>query len=212
MVVIHPIKGFSIVNKAEVDVFLELFFFFFDSIDVGNLTSVSPACSKTSLNIWKFLIYILLKPGLKNLDHYFASVWDECNCVVLTEHSSLINWTKNWTFFGIVFGIGMRTNLFQSRGHCWVFQICWQIECSTLTASSFRIWNSSAGIPSPPLALFILMHPKAHLVFVHKVFILFLKYLMPTYLSNTITLKIFVCACVCVFTFNYIFNAEPVSK
>ena len=56
------------------------------------------------------------------------------------------------------------------------------------------------------------MHPKAHLVFVHKVFILFLRYLMPTYLSNTITLKIFVCECVCVFTFNYIFNTEPVSK
>ena len=61
------------------------------------------------------------------------------------------------------FGIGMKTDLFQSCGHCWVFQICWHIECSTLSASSFRIWNSSAGIPSPPLALFIMMLPKAHL-------------------------------------------------
>ena len=60
-------------------------------------------------------------------------------------------------------GIGMKTYLFQSHGHCWVFQICWHIECSTLTASSFRVWNSSAGIPSPPLALFIVMLPKAHL-------------------------------------------------
>ena len=57
----------------------------------------------------------------------------------------------------------MKTDLFQSCGHCWVFQICWHTECSTFTASSFRIWNSSAGIPSPPLALFIVMLPKAHL-------------------------------------------------
>ena len=61
------------------------------------------------------------------------------------------------------FGIGMKTDLFQSCGHCWVFQICWHIECSTFTTLSFRIWNSSAGIPSPPLALFIVMLPKAHL-------------------------------------------------
>jgi len=64
-----------------------------------------------------------------------------------------------WPFFGI----GMKTDLFQSCGHCWVFQMCWHIECSTFTASSFRIWNSSTGIPSPPLALFVVMLPKAHL-------------------------------------------------
>ena len=57
----------------------------------------------------------------------------------------------------------MKTNLFQSCGPCWVFQICWHIECSTFTASSFRIWNSSTGMPSPPLALFVVMLPKAHL-------------------------------------------------
>ena len=57
----------------------------------------------------------------------------------------------------------MQTNIFQSCGHLWVFQICWSIECSTFTASSFRIWNSSTGIPSPPLALFRVMLPKAHL-------------------------------------------------
>ena len=61
------------------------------------------------------------------------------------------------------FGIGMKTDLFQSCGHCWVFQIRWRIECSTFTASSSRIWNSSTGIPSPPLALFIVMLPEAHL-------------------------------------------------
>ena len=57
----------------------------------------------------------------------------------------------------------MKTDLFQSCGHCWVFRMCWHIECSTLTAASFRIWNSSTGIPSPPLALFVVMLPKAHL-------------------------------------------------
>ena len=61
------------------------------------------------------------------------------------------------------FGTGMKTDLFQSCGHCWVFQICWHIECSTFTASSFRIWNNSTGIPSPPIALFVVMLPKTHL-------------------------------------------------
>ena len=66
-------------------------------------------------------------------------------------------------FSGITFGIRMKIDLFQSCGHCWVFQICWHIEWNMLTASSFRIWNSSTGIPSPPLALFVVMLPKAHL-------------------------------------------------
>ena len=61
------------------------------------------------------------------------------------------------------FGIGMKTDHFQSCGHCWIFQICWHIECSTFTVSSFRIWNNSAGIPSPPLTLFVVMLPKVHL-------------------------------------------------
>ena len=64
----------------------------------------------------------------------------------------------------------MKTDLFQSCGHCWVFQICWHIECSTFTASSFRIWNSSTGIPSPLLALFVVMLPKAHLTSHSKIF------------------------------------------
>ena len=92
---------------------------------------------------------LLLKPGLKNFEHYFTSMWDECNCVVV--------WALPF------FGTGMKTELFQSCGHWWVFQICWHIECSTFTASSFRIWNSSTGIPSPPLVLFIVILPKAHL-------------------------------------------------
>ena len=79
-------------------------------------------------------------------------MWDECNCWVV------------WAFFGI----GMKTDLFQSWGHCWVFQICWHIECNTFTASSFRIWNSSTGIPSPPLSLFVVMLSKAHLTSLSK--------------------------------------------
>ena len=73
-VVIHAVKGFGIINKAEVDVFLELSCFFYDPIDVGNLISGSSAFSKTSLNIWKFTVYILLKTGLENFENYFASV------------------------------------------------------------------------------------------------------------------------------------------
>ena len=79
-IVIHTVKGFGIVNKAEVDVFLELSCFFDDPMDVGNLASGSFVFSKSSLNIWKFTVHILLKPGLENFEHYFASVWDGCNC------------------------------------------------------------------------------------------------------------------------------------
>ena len=73
-VVIHTVKGFDIVNKAEVDVFLQLSCFFDDLADVGNLISGSSAFSQTSLNIWKFMVHVLLKPGLENFEHYFASV------------------------------------------------------------------------------------------------------------------------------------------
>ena len=89
-VVIHKVKGFGIVDKAEVDVFLELCFFD-DPVDVDNLTSNSSAFSKFSLNIWKFSIQVLLKPGFENFEHYFASMWDECNCAVV------------WIFFDIAF-------------------------------------------------------------------------------------------------------------
>ena len=144
-------QGFGVINKAELDVFLELSCFFHDPVDVGNLTFGSSAFSKTSLNIWKFMVHVLLKPVLENFEHYFTSVWDECNCVVV------------WAFFDIAFLRDWNEKgPFQSCGHCWIFQICWHTECSTFTASSFRIWNSSTGIPSPPLALFIVRLPKAH--------------------------------------------------
>ena len=73
-VVIYTVKGFGIVNKIEIDVFLELSCFFDDPTDVGNLISGSSAFSKTSLNIWKFTVHVLLKPGLENFEHYFTSV------------------------------------------------------------------------------------------------------------------------------------------
>ena len=148
-VVIHTFKGFRIVNEAEVGVFLEIPWFLHDPMNVGNLISGSSAFPKPSLYICKFLVHKLLKPSLKDFEHYFASMWN--------KH---IVWTVTaLSFFGIV----MKTDLFQSCGHCRVFQICSNIECSTLTASSFRILNSSAGISSPPLAFFVVMLPKAHL-------------------------------------------------
>ena len=79
-VVIHIVKGFGIVNKTETDVCLELSCFFYDPMDVENLISDSSAFFKSSLNIWKFIIHVLFKPGFKNFVHYFARVWDEWNC------------------------------------------------------------------------------------------------------------------------------------
>ena len=122
------------------------------------------------LAIWSLVPVPFLNPawtpGSSQVTYYWlgefwallASVWDECNCAVV------------WPFFRIAFlWDWMKTDLSQSCGHCWVFQICWHIECSTFTASSSRIWNSSTGISSPPLALFVVM---------------FLKSMFPTWLPN----------------------------
>ena len=151
-VVIYTVKGFSIANEAEVDVFLELSCFLHDPTNVGYLISGSSAFCKPSLYIWTFSAHVLLKPSLKDFEHSLASTWNEHNCMVV------------WTFFGIVLLWSQNdTHLPQSCGQCWVFQICWHTECSILTVSSFRIWNSLAGIPSPPLALFIITLPKVYL-------------------------------------------------
>ena len=90
-IVIHIVKGSGVVNKAEIDIFLEFFCFSYDPLDVGNLISGSSAFSKSRLNIWKFMAHVLLKPSLENFEHYFTNVWDECDCVVA------------WAFFGISF-------------------------------------------------------------------------------------------------------------
>ena len=100
-IMIHTVKGFGIVNKAEIDVFLELSCFFDDPADIGNLISGSSAFSKTSLNIWKFSVHVSLKPGLENFEHYFSSIWDECNCAVVWAFFSIAflrDWNENWPF------------------------------------------------------------------------------------------------------------------
>ena len=106
-VMIYTVKGFGIVNKAETHVFLKLSCFFDDSADVGNLISDSSAFSETSLNIRKFTVHILLKPGLENFEHYFTSVWHECNCVAV------------WAFFGIAFVWDWNEN--------WPFPVLWPL-------------------------------------------------------------------------------------
>ena len=106
-VVIHTVKDFDIVNKAEVDVFLELSCFFDDPVDVGNLISGSSVFSKSSLSIWKFMVHVLLKPDLENFEHYCTSVWDECNYAVV------------WAFFGFAFLWDLNEN--------WPFRILWPL-------------------------------------------------------------------------------------
>ena len=101
LIVIHTVKGFGIVNKAEIDVFLEVSCFFNDPMDFGNLISGSFVFSKLILNIWKFMVHVLLKPGLENFEHYFTSMWDECNYAVVGAHfgiAFLWDWNENWAF------------------------------------------------------------------------------------------------------------------
>ena len=107
-VVIHTFRGFGLVNEVEVDDFLELSCFFDDPTDVGNLISAFSDFSKFSLNIWKFMVHLLLKPGLEYFEHYFASVWVECNCAVV------------WTFFGIAF-------FFLDWNENWPFSVLWPL-------------------------------------------------------------------------------------
>ena len=121
-------------------------------MDVGNLTSGSSAFSKSSLYILNFSVQILLKPSMKDFEHNFDSMWDSA-IEQQFEHSLALPFIV----------IGMKNYIFQFCGHFWVFQVFWYIECNILTASSFKIWNSSAEIPSPPLALFIVKLLKLHL-------------------------------------------------
>ena len=99
--VIHTVKGFGEVDKAEADFFSELLCLFNDPMDVGNLISGSSAFSKSNLNIWKFMIHVLLKPGLENFKHYLARVWDEFNRVVVCAFfgiAPLWDWNENRPF------------------------------------------------------------------------------------------------------------------
>ena len=151
-IVIHTVKGFGIVNKAEIDVFWN---------------SLAFLMIQRMLAIWPLVPLPFLKPAWTSESSQFTYCWSpawrilsitllacDMNAIVQQfEHSLALPF----------FGTGMKTNPLHFCGHCWVFQICWHIECSTFTASSFRTWNSCTGIPSPPLALFVVMLPKAHL-------------------------------------------------
>ena len=138
-VVIYTVKGLSVVNEAEVDVFLEFPCFFYEPTDSGNLISGFSASLKPYLSIWNFSVHILLIPSLKDFEHYFASR----KCVQFYGGLDTL-----WHCLSL--GLKWK-QLFPFCGHCWHFKICWYIE-----------W-SSAGIPSSPLALFVAMLPKAHL-------------------------------------------------
>ena len=99
-IVIHTVEGFSVVNKGEIDVFLELSCFLDDPADIGNLISGFSAFSKTSLNIGKFSVHVLLKPGLENFEHYFTSMWDECNCAVVW--ADWLNFQSDFNYQNII--------------------------------------------------------------------------------------------------------------
>ena len=120
-------------------------------MDVGYLISGSSAFSKSNLNIWDFTVHVLLKPDLENFEHYFVIVWGECNCAVV--------WNILWHWLSL--GLERKLTFSSPVATAEFSKFADNIECSTLTASTIRIWNSSAGIPSPPLALFIVMLPKA---------------------------------------------------
>ena len=158
-IVIHTVKGFDIVKKAEIDVFQELSCFFDDLADVGSLISGSSAFSKTSLNIWKFTVHVLLKPGLENFEHYFTSVWDECNCVVV------------WAFFGIAFLWDWNEN--------WPFAVLWLLVIATDKSSQGNVlrarwylliqwgalqeWNPVIRRLFSCIELLVTAHPQMHI-------------------------------------------------
>ena len=119
------------------------------------------------LTIWSLISLSFQNPaytiGSSGFMYYWSLAWRILTTTLLACEMSAIVWWFEHSLALPFFGIGMKTDLFQSCGHCWVFQMCWHIEWSTFTASSSRIWNNSTGIPSLPLALFVVMLPEAHL-------------------------------------------------
>ena len=156
-VMIYTVKGFSIVNETEIDVFLKFPCFVYNPVSVGKLISSSSSFSKPILDIWKFLVGIVLKPSLQDFKHNHASMGDECNCPMVSTFFSttlLGNWDEDSPFPVLWPLLGL--------------QICLHIECSTLMASSFRVLNSYTGIPSHLLALLTAVLPKAHLTLLSR--------------------------------------------
>ena len=130
-IVIHTAKGFGIVNKTEVDVFLELSCFMM---------------IQQMLAIWSLVPRLFLNPawtcGSSQFTYCWSLAWRILSITLLAcEMSAVVQYFEHSSPLPF-FGIEMKTDLFQSYGHCWVFQICWHIECNTFTTSSFRIWNS----------------------------------------------------------------------
>ena len=119
------------------------------------------------LAIWSPVPLPFLKPawtsGSSQFTYCWSRAWRILSITLLVCEMSAIVWWFEHSLALLFFRTGMKTYLFQSCGHCWVFQICWHIECRIFTASPFRIWNISTGIPSSPLALFEVMLSKAHL-------------------------------------------------
>ena len=139
-VVIYTDKGFGVVNKA--DVFLELSCFFNDPVNVGNLISGSSAFSKTNLNIWKFTVHILLKPGLENFEHYFTRMSDECNCAVVWAFfciSFLWNWNENWPFpvLWLLLSFPNLLAYWMQHVHSIIFQDLKQLNWNSITSTGF---------------------------------------------------------------------------
>ena len=164
---IHKIKGFSVVSDAEVDVFSGIPLLSYDPMDFSNLQSnYLPLSYSPMLAIW-FLVLCFLNPacisGSSQLMCCWSLVWRILSMTLLACEMSAIVQQFQHSLALPFFGIGIETDFFQSYGHCWVFQIFWHFEHNTLTASSFRIWNNSTGILSPPLPLFIPLFPKAHM-------------------------------------------------
>ena len=142
----HTVKCFSKVNEA--DVFLEFLCFFYDPTDVGNLISGSSAFSKSSLYIWKFSVHVLLKPSLKD---FALPCWHVKRTQLYGSLNILWYCPSLGLEWKLTFSSPVATAEFSKFAGILTY----------FTASSFRIWNSSTGIPSPPLALFIVMLPKA---------------------------------------------------
>ena len=139
---IYRVKGFGIVNETEIDVFLELPCFLYDRVNVGHSISGSSAFSKS-------FFYI----GSSQFTYCWSIAWRILSMTLLAWEMSATVWWFEHSLALPFLGIGMRIDLFQSCGHCWVFQIWWHNEYKTLTASSFRDLDSSAGISLHPLDL-----------------------------------------------------------
>ena len=149
---IHTVKVFSVVHETEIDVFLKLPCSLYNPANVHNPISSSSSFSKPSLDIWKFLVHIMLKPRVQHFKHDLTSLGDEWDCLMVSTFfgtTLLGDWDDGW-HFPVLWPL-------------WVFQISWQNECITLMASSFRDLNSSAGISSHPLVLLTAVLLKAHL-------------------------------------------------